>query len=208
MANRRKKDLNLEKMKKKLIKILNSKNNPDGFLESFLMEDLVYVKKENEFQENHFQYLKRNLEHVPQLVDYLETVYNELSYTAFKNFFKNLIQENIKKKVLSGKATYDYIFGVAPYASNSWVLPKYTSSEATRQIKALHFYQYIDEMLRPNCFFTARQRKKFLDEYLEVSKHPKDVIVKFFKDPQNTINSEIEDDDFESVLKKALKYSF
>ena len=151
MANR-KKSLDLEKMKKRIIKILNSKNNPDGFLESFLMEDLVYVKKENEFQENHFQYLKRNLEHVPQLVDYLETVYDELSYTAFKKFFKNLIQENIKKKVLSSKATYDYIFGVAPYASNSWVLPKYTSSEATRQIKALHFYQYIDEMLRPNCF--------------------------------------------------------
>lgn len=58
MANRRKKDLNLEKMKKKIIKILNSKNNPDGFLESFLMEDLVYVKKENEFQENHFSTLK------------------------------------------------------------------------------------------------------------------------------------------------------
>ena len=207
MANR-KKSLDLEKMKKRIIKILNSKNNPDGFLESFLMEDLVYVKKENEFQENHFQYLKRNLEHVPQLVDYLETVYDELSYTAFKKFFKNLIQENIKKKVLSGKATYDYIFGVAPYASNSWVLPKYTSSEATRQIKALHFYQYIDEMLRPNCFFTDRQRNKFLNEYLEVSKYPKDVIVKFFKDPQNTINSEIEDDDFEGVLKRALKYSF
>lgn len=207
MANR-KKSLDLEKMKKRIIKILNSKNNPDGFLESFLMEDLVYVKKENEFQENHFQYLKRNLEHVPQLVDYLETVYNELSYTAFKKFFKNLIQENIKKKVLSGKATYDYIFGVAPYASNSWVLPEYISSEATRQIKALHFYQYIDEMLRPNCFFTARQRNKFLNEYLEVAKYPKDVIVKFFKDPQNTINSEIEDDDFEGVLKRALKYSF
>lgn len=207
MANR-KKSLDLEKMKKRIIKILNSKNNPDGFLESFLMEDLVYVKKENEFQENHFQYLKRNLEHVPQLVDYLETVYDELSYTAFKKFFKNLIQENIKKKVLSGKATYDYIFGVAPYASNSWVLPEYTSSEATRQIKALHFYQYIDEMLRPNCFFTARQRNKFLNEYLEVAKYPKDVIVKFFKDPQNTINSEIEDDDFEGVLKRALKYSF
>lgn len=207
MANR-KKSLDLEKMKKRIIKILNSKNNPDGFLESFLMEDLVYVKKENEFQENHFQYLKRNLEHVPQLVDYLETVYDELSYTAFKKFFKNLIQENIKKKVLSGKATYDYIFGVAPYASNSWVLPKYTSSEATRQIKALHFYQYIDEMLRPNCFFTDRQRNKFLNEYLEVAKYPKDVIVKFFKDPQNTINSEIEDDDFEGVLKRALKYSF
>lgn len=207
MANR-KKSLDLEKMKKRIIKILNSKNNPDGFLESFLMEDLVYVKKENEFQENHFQYLKRNLEHVPQLVDYLETVYDELSYTAFKKFFKNLIQENIKKKVLSGKATYDYIFGVAPYSSNSWVLPKYTSSEATRQIKALHFYQYIDEMLRPNCFFTDRQRNKFLNEYLEVAKYPKDVIVKFFKDPQNTINSEIEDDDFEGVLKRALKYSF
>ena len=207
MANR-KKSLDLEKMKKRIIKILNSKNNPDGFLESFLMEDLVYVKKENEFQENHFQYLKRNLEHVPQLVDYLETVYDELSYTAFKKFFKNLIQENIKKKVLSGKATYDYIFGVAPYASNSWVLPKYTSSEATRQIKALHFYQYIDEMLRPNCFFTDRQRNKFLNEYLEVAKYPKDVIVKFFKDQQNTINSEIEDDDFEGVLKRALKYSF
>ncbi len=207
MANR-KKSLDLEKMKKRITKILNSKNNPDGFLECFLMEDLVYVKKENEFQENHFQYLKRNLEHVPQLVDYLETVYNELSYTAFKKFFKNLIQENIKKKVLSGKATYDYIFGVAPYASNSWVLPEYTSSEATRQIKALHFYQYIDEMLRPNCFFTARQRNKFLNEYLEVAKYPKDVIVKFFKDPQNTINSEIEDDDFEGVLKRALKYSF
>lgn len=207
MANR-KKSLDLEKMKKRIIKILNSKNNPDGFLESFLMEDLVYVKKENEFQENHFQYLKRNLEHVPQLVDYLETVYDELSYTAFKKFFKNLIQENIKKKVLSGKATYDYIFGVAPYASNSWVLPKYTSSEATRQIKALHFYQYIDEMLRPNCFFTDRQRNKFLNEYLEIAKYPKDVIVKFFKDPQNTINSEIEDDDFEGVLKRALKYSF
>ena len=207
MANR-KKSLDLEKMKKRIIKILNSKNNPDGFLESFLMEDLVYVKKENEFQENHFQYLKRNLEHVPQLVDYLETVYDELSYTAFKKFFKNLIQENIKKKVLSGKATYDYIFGVAPYASNSWVLPKYTSSEAPRQIKALHFYQYIDEMLRPNCFFTDRQRNKFLNEYLEVAKYPKDVIVKFFKDPQNTINSEIEDDDFEGVLKRALKYSF
>lgn len=207
MANR-KKSLDLEKMKKRIIKILNSKNNPDGFLESFLMEDLVYVKKENEFQENHFQYLKRNLEHVPQLVDYLETVYDELSYTAFKKFFKNLIQENIKKKVLSGKATYDYIFGVAPYASNSWVLPKYTSSEATRQIKALHFYQYIDEMLRPNCFFTDRQRNKFLNEYLEVAKYPKDVIVKFFKDPQNTINNEIEDDDFEGVLKRALKYSF
>lgn len=207
MANR-KKSLDLEKMKKRIIKILNSKNNPDGFLESFLMEDLVYVKKENEFQENHFQYLKRNLEHVPQLVDYLETVYDELSYTAFKKFFKNLIQENIKKKVLSGKATYDYIFGVAPYASNSWVLPKYTSSEATRQIKALHFYQYIDEMLRPNCFFTDRQRNKFLNEYLEVAKYPKDVIVKFFKDPQNTINNEIEDDDFEVVLKRALKYSF
>lgn len=207
MANR-KKSLDLEKMKKRIIKILNSKNNPDGFLESFLMEDLVYVKKENEFQENHFQYLKRNLEHVPQLVDYLETVYDELSYTAFKKFFKNLIQENIKKKVLSGKATYDYIFGVAPYASNSWVLPEYTSSEATRQIKALHFYQYIDEMLRPNCFFTARQRNKFLNEYLEVAKYPKDVIVKFFKDPQNTINSKIEDDDFEGVLKRALKYSF
>lgn len=207
MANR-KKSLDLEKMKKRIIKILNSKNNHDGFLESFLMEDLVYVKKENEFQENHFQYLKRNLEHVPQLVDYLETVYDELSYTAFKKFFKNLIQENIKKKVLSGKATYDYIFGVAPYASNSWVLPKYTSSEATRQIKALHFYQYIDEMLRPNCFFTDRQRNKFLNEYLEVAKYPKDVIVKFFKDPQNTINSEIEDDDFEGVLKRALKYSF
>ena len=207
MANR-KKSLDLEKMKKRITKILNSKNNPDGFLECFLMEDLVYVKKENEFQENHFQYLKRNLEHVPQLVDYLETVYNELSYTAFKKFFKNLIQENIKKKVLSGKATYDYIFGVAPYASNSWVLPEYTSSEATSQIKALHFYQYIDEMLRPNCFFTARQRNKFLNEYLEVAKYPKDVIVKFFKDPQNTINSEIEDDDFEGVLKRALKYSF
>lgn len=207
MANR-KKSLDLEKMKKRITKILNSKNNPDGFLECFLMEDLVYVKKENEFQENHFQYLKRNLEHVSQLVDYLETVYNELSYTAFKKFFKNLIQENIKKKVLSGKATYDYIFGVAPYASNSWVLPEYTSSEATRQIKALHFYQYIDEMLRPNCFFTARQRNKFLNEYLEVAKYPKDVIVKFFKDPQNTINSEIEDDDFEGVLKRALKYSF
>jgi hypothetical protein len=207
MANR-KKSLDLEKMKKRIIKILNSKNNPDGFLESFLMEDLVYVKKENEFQENHFQYLKRNLEHVPQLVDYLETVYDELSYTAFKKFFKNLIQENIKKKVLSGKATYDYIFGIAPYASNSWVLPEYTSFEATRQIKALHFYQYIDEMLRPNCFFTARQRNKFLNEYLEVAKYPKDVIVKFFKDPQNTINSEIEDDDFEGVLKRALKYSF
>lgn len=207
MANR-KKSLDLEKMKKRITKILNSKNNPDGFLECFLMEDLVYVKKENEFQENHFQYLKRNLEHVPQLVDYLETVYDELSYTAFKKFFKNLIQENIKKKVLSGKATYDYIFGIAPYASNSWVLPEYTSSEATRQIKALHFYQYIDEMLRPNCFFTARQRNKFLNEYLEVAKYPKDVIVKFFKDPQNTINSEIEDDDFEGVLKRALKYSF
>ena len=206
MANR-KKSLDLEKMKKRIIKILNSKNNPDGFLECFLMEELVYVKKENDFQENHFQYLKRNLED-SGLVEYIEVLYSEFSYTTLKKFIKDLVQEEIKKKVLSGKATYDYIFGVAPYASNSWVLPKYTSSEATRQIKALHFYQYIDEMLRPNCFFTARQRKKFLDEYLEVAKHPKDVIVKFFKDPQNTINSEIEVDDFEGVLKRALKYSF
>lgn len=206
MANR-KKSLDLEKMKKRITKILNSKNNPDGFLECFLMEELVYVKKENDFQENHFQYLKRNLED-SGLVEYIEVLYSEFSYTTFKKFIKDLVQEKIKKKVLSGKATYNYIFGIAPYASNSWVLPEYTSSEATRQIKALHFYQYIDEMLRPNCFFTARQRNKFLNEYLEVAKYPKDVIVKFFKDPQNTINSEIEDDDFEGVLKRALKYSF
>lgn len=207
MANR-KKTLDSEKMKKRITKILNSKNNPDGFLECFLMEELVYVKKENDFQENHFQYLKRNLED-SGLVEYIEVLYSEFSYTTLKKFIKDLVQEEIKKKVLSGKATYDYIFGVAPYASNSWVLPKYTSSEATRQIKALHFYQYIDEMLRPNCFFTARQRKKFLDEYLEVAKHPKDVIVNFFNDPQNTINNVIDDTaDFEGVLKKALKYSF
>ena len=211
MANR-KKSLNLEKMKKKITKILNSKknndDNHDGFYEWILMEELVYIKKENDFQENHLRYLKRNLEHVPNLVDCLETLYSELSYSALKKFIRDLIQENIKTKVLSGKATYDYIFGVASYASNSWVLPEYKSPEATRQIKALHFYQYIDEMLRPTCFFTARQRQKFLDEYLEVAKHPKDVIVNFFNDPQDTINNVIDDTDFEGVLKKALKYSF
>lgn len=206
MANR-KKSLDLEKMKKRITKILNSKNNPDGFLECFLMEELVYVKKENDFQENHFQYLKRNLED-SGLVEYIEVLYSEFSYTTFKKFIKDLVQEEIKKKVLSGKATYNYIFGIASYASNSWVLPEYNIPAATKQIKALHFYQYIDEMLRPNCFFTDRQRNKFLNEYLEVAKYPKDVIVKFFKDPQNTINSEIEDDDFEGVLKRALKYSF
>ena len=210
MANR-KKSLDLEKMKKSIIKILNSKknkNNSTGFYEWLLIEDLVLVKEESDFKEIYFKLIKSNFEdNADKMSEYLDKLYDNLIFTDLKEFIKDLVQENIKNKVLSGKATYAYIFGVAPYASYSWVLPSYNSSEATRQIKSIYFYKYIDELLRPNNFFTESQRKNILEEYLEKAKHPKDVIISFFEDPEETLKN-MDDVNFEYVLQRALKYSF
>ena len=202
MANRH---FDLENCRKNLLRNLNSKYNRDGYFEMLLSDFLVESQKSDEIN---LEYLKKQLEpHGMRLYFYVSLLFENTGFKVFKKTLKDLLQDSIRKKVLSGTATYKYTFVVAEYASNSWLLPAYESKDATSKVKSLYFYKFIDIMLRPKSFITQKQCKNILERYMIAAKRPKKIIIEFFTDPNNTLNN-IDSISKEAILQNALKHSF
>lgn len=211
MANRH---FDLENCRKNLLRNLNSKYNRDGYFEMLLSDFLLEAQKSDEIN---LEYLKKLLEpHGMRLYFYVSLLFENTGFKVFKKTLKDLLQDSIRKKVLSGTATYKYTFVVAEYASNSWLLPAYESKDTTSKVKSLYFYKFIDIMLRPKsfitqkqckCFITQKQRKNILKRYMIAAKKPQKIIIDFFTDPTNTLNT-IDSISKETILQNALKHSF
>ncbi len=202
MANRH---FDLENCRKNLLRNLNSKYNRDGYFEMLLSDFLLEARKSDEID---LKYLKKQLEpHGMRLYFYVSLLFENTGFKVFKKTLKDLLQDSIRKKVLSGTATYKYTFVVAEYASNSWLLPAYESKDATSKVKSLYFYKFIDIMLRPKSFITQKQCKNILERYMITAKRPKKIIIEFFTDPNNTLNT-IDSISKEAILQNALKHSF
>lgn len=202
MSNRK---FDLESTKRNILKHLNSHHNKDGYWELIISDHISVSNKASDFS---LQYVKRNLEpEGKRLYYYINLLFQNLGFKSFKKEMKDLLQDAIKKKILGGTATYKYVFVVAEFASNSWVLPAYESSVATSKVKALYFYKFIDSMLQPRCFITPKQSKKIAEQYRAVAKRPKKIVLDFLEDPTNPFPS-IDSMDLDQLLQHALKHSF
>ena len=147
-----------------IIKRMKSSKNKDGFYE-LVLSDKVKEKNfsikslTNQFEDEAFSKL-------------LEKLYAESETKArFKKKIQALVQISIKRKLLSGKATYKIIQETADLADNEWLKAEAFKDDASTKTKIAYFFKrFQEEFIFINGSSSKKGRAELLMEYTSEAK--------------------------------------
>ena len=142
------KNINCTKQERKLLKMLKSGENSDGFWELLLMDYTPDPQFYGNFQD-------------PSVVKTIKSIEEESKYPrALSKRFEAISQMSIKEKTLDGTASYDFIRNVADIADMAWLKPLKEKGTA-KKVLVLYFFKKFE-----NCMRKPLQSKtKLIREY-------------------------------------------